>query len=759
MSGKMVGRPIPRIDGAEKATGRARFAGDLRLPRMLTGKVVRSSFPHARILDIDTSRAERLAGVKAVVTWKDAPDVRFGFVIQDQRIIARDKVRHLGEAVAAVAAVDEATAAEAAGLIRVEYEQLPAVFDPIEAMRSDAPQLHDAFESYPSHRKFRRYGNVCNHSTVKRGNVLRAFDRADVVVEETYRTQVAVHGYIETHSVLVDVDASGRLTLWMSSQAPFGAREQLAEVLEMPMSKIRVVVGHIGGGFGGKNDLLDEPLAALLALKSHLPVRMVMSRRDEFFASNPRHATEIWLQLGAARDGSIVATRGRFICDAGAYASFSPHVASSGPIHLCGPYKVDNLLVEGLAVMTNKVVCGACRAPAVPQATFALESTLDTLARKLGIDPIELRLKNAVEDGDLSPTGQVYRDLTFKGNLENARRFYQAARAERRPNRGVGVASGYWGSAGFGSSAGIRLNEDGTLTLFIGAVETGAGSSTAFAQVVADELGVDISSINVVCGDTDSTPYDAGAFGSRTTYAMGMAVKGAADETRRQILEVAAAHLEANLADLQLESMKVFVKGSPDRYVALSTVASRSHSSIRGPIQAVYSCLVPHPSHDPACVESVSMPSKPHFAFATDIAEVEVDPETGQTTILRVTAIHDLGQVINRLSVEGQIQGGVAQGVGLATGEKVRFDENGAVLNSTFADYYLPTALDEPPIQPVILEQWAKSHPLGVRGIGEPTIVPVAAAVANAVFDAVGVRETELPITPEKIASKMASRE
>lgn len=758
----LVGKRAPRIDGVGKATGQARYGADMALPHMLHGKILRSPHPHARVLNINASKAERLPGVKAVITARDFPDVRLGFSIKDQPVLARDRVRYIGEPVAAVAATGVEAAEEALGLIQVEYEELPPIFDPLAAMEPQATLIHPDLEGYVATFEAIRQGNVCSHTKIRRGDVQRGFQEADLVFEGTFQTQKVHQGYIEPHAVVAALDASGRVTVWSTSQAPFLVRLDLSEALQIPLSHIRVIASTLGGAFGGKLTLL-EPVCVALAARAGRPVKVEMSRLEEFLATNPRHPCQIELRTAVKRDGTLVALQARSVYDTGAYAGMGP-LATGRCAFVQGPYNIPNVQIDGYCVYTNKSSCGSCRAPGAPPSAFAIETQMDEIARELGMDAAELRLRNALQDGDLSPTGQVLHNVGLRQTIQEVvdrvgwdKPFSQGQTAPQK-RRGRGMACCQWASGAFASSASLKLNEDGSVVLSTGAVDVGSGNGTVLAQIAGEGLGIPLEDIVVVSADTDTTPYDAFTGSSRVTHNMGDAVKMAAANLRQQVLALAAEQLEAKLEDLEIANRQVWVRGSPERSIPIAALSMVSHFVQGGPLLATGSSLHEHPHFDPkVTVEGHPHPAMPTPTYGTQYAEVEVDAETGDLRVLRYVAAHDVGCAINPQGVEGQIEGGVVQGMGYALSEEI-LSEKGRVLNPILGDYRLPTSLDCPNVEPLILEVKADQGPYGAKGVGEPPTIAVAPAIANAVYDAIGVRIRELPISPERIRTALREK-
>lgn len=745
---------VRRLKASEKTTGHAVFSGDIKLEGLLTGKILRSQVPHARIKEIRTERARSLPGVVAVITGQDFRDTRFGFTIQDEVILARDKIRYIGEPVAAVAAVDSRTAEQALDLIELDIDELPAVFDFAQSIGPNAPLIHENFKEYTSIIPLKREGNVCLHTILKKGDVEKAFADSDEIFEDTYFVPVVHQAPLESRAVVADVDHNGKLTVWCGTQAPFNIRSGISTTLGIPMSDIRVIGTSVGGAFGGKVEISIEPIAAMLALKTMRPVKVEMTRKDDFLAATPRHSMEISIKTGVKEDGTILARQAQIKVDTGAYAYFGPNTTSQASVLIAGPYNVPNLFIEGICAYTNKISCGPCRGPGAPQAHFAGESQLDKIARRLGIDPIDLRIKNALKANDVTATGQVLKESGYQESLVQLRNSMKEHLAGLRVAGGekavgIGIAGCFWGMGGYGSSATIKLNEDGTVILLMGALEVGAGSDTAMALIVAEALGIPLERIKVISGDTDTCPYDFGATSSRTTQAMGVAVQQAVDGVKKQLLEFAENRLEAPREILAFGDDKIYVSEKPDLAIPIA-MAARLLTMTRGPVVATGSNTTPNPPFNPKFVESGTAPSRPFFVFGAQATAVQVDKATGKVDVLKVVAVHNVGKAVFRQGIEGQIHGGVAMGLGYALSEEVIFS-GGRPLNDSFLDYRIPTAMDVPEIIPVIVEKENARTPEDIRGVGEPPTIPTAAAVANAVYDAVGVRVNSLPLTPERV--------
>jgi CO/xanthine dehydrogenase Mo-binding subunit len=744
--GLVVGTRTPRIDALENVLGSGKFAADIQLPGLLHGKLRLSDQAHARVRSIDTSEAKRLPGVKAVLSAWNTPDYRFGSEFPDQTLFAREKVLHRGSILAAVAAVDEETAEEAVRRIRVVYEPLPAVMHVLEAIRPDAPILHEQLATYPGVNPAHIHGNICAQSMVAWGDVAEGFRQADHVFEHTFTTSTVHQGYLEPMASVAQFDAGGKLTLWTSTQGTYVVRSRLASLLGIPLHKVRVIVPHVGGGFGGKLQTVLEPYCALLAQRTGHAVKIVLSREEEFFLGKPRSAGVIRLKTGVTRDGVLMARQAQMYFDTG----FACHPRSTeiAPTVIRGPYDIPHVRFEAYCVYTNKMGCGSFRGPGGIQAHFAGESQIDMICRDLGLDPVEFRRRNGVRDGSTSGAGVRLRHVGMRQALDRAA---EAAGWRTPPTRqlgkrvGRGLACGEWRlGGGRGSGAWVKLNEDGTVHLIAGMSEIGSGSSTAMVQIAAEVLGVGAAAVALVSGDTETTPFDTLTAASRVTVSVGNAVKRAATDARDQLFQLAAERLEANVADLECRDARIFVKGSPARGFTLGELARYAQTLGPGPVLGRGSFA--------------SRPPQSLHTFGTQIVEVEVDEETGQVVFTRIVAAHDVGCAINPQGVEGQIQGGVTQAIGHTLMEEVKYSPDGDPQNAGFLDYKIPSILDLPLVEPVIVEKADEEGPFGARGVGEPPILAMAPAIANAIEDAVGVRITSLPITAEKVLQALQEK-
>jgi CO/xanthine dehydrogenase Mo-binding subunit len=733
-------RPI-RHDGLDKVTGRAAYGADMSMPGMLYGAILRSPHAHARIISIDTSAADALPGVKAVVTGqtfapatgKVAIGGEGGYDLRDMsdNLMARAKVLYHGHALAAVAATSLDIAREALRLIAVTYDVLEPVLSLERALAPDAPILHDDLKTLgkPSP-DTRTPTNVAGRTELVRGDVRQGFAEADVIVEHEFRTPMVHQGYIEPHACVARHGADGRVALWTTTQGPFLVRDACAGILHMDRAAIRVTPSEIGGGFGGKLPVYLEPIAILLSKQSGRPVKLVMDREEVFRATGPTSGSHIVIRLGSRKDGTLVAAHVSMRYEAGAYRG-SP--SGAGAMCALAAYRIPNFFIESLDVVVNKPKVAAYRAPGSPMATFATESLIDELARTLGMDPLALRLKNAVVQGDHAPYGPQYGPIGLKDVLEAVGRHPHWS-APLGPNQGRGIACGFWFNAGMNSSATVSLDTDGSATVVTGNPDIG-GTRAAQALMVSEELSVPVERVRPVVGDTDTTGFTDITAGSRTCYATGMAVVEAARDVREQLKARAAKTW--NLPDDRVGWADGHVHSlveDDDRRLPVSALAA-TLSKTGGPIVGRASLNAP-----------MAGPS-----FAAAICDLEVDPETGCSKVVRYTAIQDAGQAVHPSFVEGQMQGGAAQGIGWALNEEYVFDEKGVMQNAGFLDYRMPVASDLPMIDTVIVQVPNPSHPYGVRGVGEVPIVPPLAAVANAMRAATGIRFTELPLSPPRV--------
>ncbi|MDO8532563.1 MAG: xanthine dehydrogenase family protein molybdopterin-binding subunit [Dehalococcoidia bacterium] len=743
---KVVGtRPI-RHDSLDKVTGRARFGADIDMAGMLHGKVLRSPHAHARIRSIDVRKALALPGVKAVVTARDLPIIKdavvdFGETQGNARMLAENVLAHakalyVGHAVAAVAATSPHIAEEALKLIEVDYEVLPPVMNVRDAMKDGAPLLHDDMTLRNVAERFARgtdtgiKSNIASHIQFKRGDLEKGFQEAAVVVEREFNTRTVHQGYIEPHVSTAYWAPDGHITVWTSTQGAFGIRDQTAAMLDVPPSTVKVVPMEIGGGFGGKINTYLDPVAALLSRKSGQPVKMVMTRKEVFEATGPTSASYMRAKIGAAKDGRITAAQLYLAFEAGAFPG-SPVGAGAGTG--LAPYKIDNLLVDGYDVVVNKPKVAAYRAPGSPQAAFAVETVVDELAEKLGMDPLEFRLKNATKEGDRLPSGVQMPPVGYIEMLQAMKQHPHYSAPLSGPNRGRGVAVGYWHNAGFSSSATLSVNADGKVSLVTGSVDIG-GTRTAVAMQAAEVLGIRAEDVMPTVGDTDSVGWTGVTGGSRTAFSTGLAAIAAAEDVKRQMIARAALLWETQPQDVAVRDGVFVSTKNPQSRLTFKELAGKLMRT-GGPVSASAS----------------SNPRKVSPAVAGLIVDVEVDTDTGKTTLLRCTAFQEVGKAAHPTYVEGQTQGGTAQALGWALNEEYVWSKDGVMLNSTWLDYRMPTSLDLPMIEAVLVEVGNPAHPFGIRGVGEVSIVPPLAAVANAVHKAIGVRMRDLPMSPEAV--------
>ncbi|HEY3696686.1 xanthine dehydrogenase family protein molybdopterin-binding subunit [Phenylobacterium sp.] len=737
-------RPI-RPDGAEKVTGRARYGADFVMPGELHGRIKRSPHAHARIVSIDTRKARALPGVKAVVTGADFPDIANevhdgGEALSNLRdlahnVIARDKALYDGHAVAAVAAVSAAIADEALDLIEVKYEVLPHVIDVEAAMAPDAPVLHADMFTEGLGSKPDKASNVFKRYQFARGDLDAGFAQADVVVEGKYHTQAVHQGYIEPHACVCAIAPDGQATVWASSQGAFMVRTNCAKILNMDISDIRVTPAEIGGGFGGKTTVYLEPIALALSKQCGAPVKMVMSREEVFRATGPTSASAMSVRLGAKADGTIVAADVEMKFQAGAYPG-SPVGAAC--MTVLGCYDVPNLRIVGWDVVTNSPKVAAYRAPGAPIAAFALESAVDDLALKLGMDPIALREKNGVRDGTVAAYGATFQNIGYLETLEALKETAHYT-APLGPNQGRGLAVGFWFNFGGESSASVHLGDDGTATVATGNPDIG-GSRASMAMMTAEVLGVPMEKVRSIVADTASIGHGMVTGGSRTTFATGMAAIQAAEKVVAELKRRAALLWDAPADEVEWRKGEAVWRNG-EKTMSLKALAGASGRT-GGPIGAEVSLN--------------AQGAGP--GFAAHLCDVEVDPETGAVTILRYTAAQDVGRAIHPSYVEGQIQGGAVQGVGWALNEEYIFDAAGRMENAGFLDYRVPVASDLPMIDAIMVEVPNPRHPYGVKGVGEVPIVPPLAAVANAVRAAIGVRMNALPLSPPRVRAAIEAK-
>ena len=751
---RWIGRPTPTLESPDKVRGRANFVTDLRLPRMLFGCVLRSPLPHARIAGLDTAAAVRVRGVRAVLTGRDIPPVHWGSQVKDQTALAMDRVRFIGEEVAVVAADDEDAAQEAIERIRVDYEPLPAVYTIDEALAQGAPQLH---EGGP--------GNVAARRALRRGDPDEGLRRSAAVYENVFETSMQYQGYLEPIGTVADVDASGRVTLYAAVQNLFPCRERVAKALEVPVSGVRVIQPHVGGAFGGK--MADEPnaiLAALLARAAGRPVKLVNLRTEEFRAARPRVPIRIRIRVGAAADGTVLAKQTHILGDAGAYCGRSMSVLNNTCVRMDNCYRIPAVSADARSVYTNHLPTGSFRGMGNPQMVFALEACFDHLAGELGIDLVEFRLRNAVREGDTSVHGWKINSCGLSECIRKAAGiagWAEHRKAKPRPGapagpakaRGMGTAcaihvsgnrsAGNWD----GANAEVRVHEDGRATLVIGEGDIGQGANTVLALIAAEAMGLPLEHIRLSPADTDLTPVGLGARASRLTFIAGNAVRRAAEKAKTELLAMASDRLEVAPEDLDIRDGRVSAAGSGDRGITVEDLMGDPDCR-PGERPIVVRATFDSPSSEPDETRYGNVSGA--YTFTAQAAVVEVDRETGQVDVLRLIAADDIGKALNPLTAEGQVEGAVIQGMGWALFERMIHD-GGEIVNGNLADYPLPRAEGSPRVETILVETNDPIGPFGGKGGSETPIDPTAAAIANAVYNAIGIRITSLPITAEKV--------
>lgn len=769
---------LPRVDAPTKVTGAALFAEDLSMPNMLYGALLQSPLAHARIVNIDTSKAKKVVGVKAVVTAEDAGLVKYGVspARYDETLFCHDKVRYLGDEIAAVAAIDLETALEAVSLIKVDYEELPAVFDPFEAMKEGAPVIHEEFPN-----------NIGSEVHQEFGNVEEAFKGCDYIRTDKFVNKRQDAAFIEPHACLAQYDLNGNLTLYTSTQVPHYVQRTVAMVLRLPVGKVRVVKPYVGGGFGPKAEATPlEMSASLLSMKTGRPVKMSYTRAQVFMHSRGRHQFFHELTTGVKKDGTLVALYNKCVLDGGAYTSFGIATIYYAGSLLAAPYRLPHMKYDGYRVYTNKPACGAQRGHGGVAARAAWEQQLDAIAEELGMDPFEFRLKNIMERGDVTCNELNMSSLGMQECLEAVRDTsgWRKKKGKLPEGKGIGMACGFFVSgAGFPiyrsdtyhSTATIKLAEDGgTVHLYTASAEIGQGSDTILTMMAAEALGVRYSDVKIHSGDTDYG-VDLGAYSSRQTLMSGHAVKEAAENVKRHVLEVLSEKLNVPVEDIDIKDGFIVFKSGPVDFTELRVHYVKEHRgwtdppledqlTFREAARIAYlakGTIVGTGKYKPGWLggtyKGAAVGTSPAYGCSAQVVEVSVDMETGKVTVERMTDAHDCGFAINRTNVEGQMQGSLSMGLGEALFEEVKFDEKGRVANPTFAEYRIPTALDMPNVDPIIVESDEPNGPFGAKEVGEGAIMPTIPAILNAIYDAVGVRIRELPVTAERLF--MALRE
>lgn len=753
MSSKIIGQPLPRVEGPVKVMGRCLYAADVHRPGMLWGKVLRSPLPHARILNIDASKATRLPGVRAAITGRDVNSRLVGATLKDMPILAQDRVRFVGEEIAAVAAIDQEAAEEAVGLIDVDYEELPAVFDPLEAMKPGAPLLHPDYAGYKGpHTKAPHLPNVQTLVQGTKGEIEKGFAESDQIFENSFRTQMVHQAYIEPYACTVEVDQEGRVAVWVANQAVFKLRKMLAEYLALREETITIHPSNMGGSFGAKDFLSLVPAAYYLSRITGRPVKFVKSYTEELMASSPRHPAVIFLRTGVRKDGRLRAWEARTYYDGGAYGAYKPNPegSMSGAYMVAGSYDIPHTRVEGYSVYTNHVPCGYFRAPGEPQTLFAAESHMDMMAEALGLDPFEFRLRNALKEGDTRATGEPLRDPHCVDVLLRAEKLSNWKRKPRSTKRngklfGRGIALGDRHVGHGESSFELLLERDGSLRLLSGVGDQGVGAYTMHRQVISEIAGVPPDSIHVDVRDTSSAPYDQGIKGARGTHVEGQAVQRAALSLIDSLRSLAASFWRTEVENVTWANGraiyprgKAIYKDHGTKRLDLKALAKLSEGPIKG--------FGRYAGHKPDV-----------YSFQAMVADVAVDGESGQLEVRHLAFVFDVGTIINPLIHQGQIDGGVVQGLGYALTEEMPLDD-GRVLTLSLGDYKIPTIQDTPRLTTSLVAAKVGPGPFGAKAVAEAGISVVAPAIANAVYNATGVRIMELPITPEKILRGLAGR-
>lgn len=735
-----VGRPAPRVEGVEKVSGAALYSADRLIPGTVWGKALRSPHAHARIVRVDTSRAAAQPGVLAVITAADIPDVLTGRRLRDMPMLARDRVRFIGEKVAVVAAEDRNVAEEAAQLIEVEYEPLPAVFDPLASMKEHAPQLHPGLNEYKGLPRTLSANNVYSHDQWLLGDIERGFRESDRIFEDTFTTQHVHQSYLEPHASVVSIEReTGIIHAWISNKVPYNTKQSLSDAIGVPAEKIVIHVSTIGGDFGGKGSLMDLPLCYFLARRTARPVRMVMTYTEELMAGNPRHAAVIVVKTGVKRDGTVVARQIQAVWNGGAYGAMKPipSVNLPGAVKAAGAYRIPNVKIDSYAVYTNSVPCGHFRSPGLVQLVFAGESQMDMIARELEIDPLDIRMRNALQDGDPTP-GERQRgmiDVKCREVLESAAEVTRWRNFKKRPRIGRGLALSYR-NVGIGdANARLSVGPDGVVSLSITYADTGTGAHTILCQMIAETMDVPLKQVKVEVGTTDWFRSESGTGASRVTFVLGQAVLKAVDKLKALIRDQGAEMLGVRPTEVVIKKGRLRVERSRGRSLSLAQVAAGAAARGR-----------------PLAVESYHQATEtpPEGVFTACIAEVQVDTETGQVSVRRLDTVHDVATILNPVGHQGQIDGGIVQGLGYALVEEMVVDE-GRVTTVNLGDYKIPSVKDISALRTTLVRGDAGAAPFQSKEVGESAISQVAPAIANAVYNAVGVRIMDLPITAEKV--------
>lgn len=752
----VVGRRLPMLDAAAKVNGSAQFTDDLMLPGMLHGKILRSRLPHAKILNVDVSKAARLRGVKGVVTGAEIPDRQYGIVpkARDEYALAKGKVRYIGDEIAAVCAIDQEIAEEAVELIEVDYEELPSVFDPLDAIKEGAPIIHEGVANNTSFAIRKEFGDVEG-----------AFAASHLVSEDSFYSQPVNHAPLEPHSAVAQHDPiRGQVVLWSSTQIPFFLRRNLAATLQIPESRVRVIKPKVGGGFGQKIDMFAKDFcAAWFAMKLGKPVKFTYERDEVFIGTRQRHPMYLKVKTGMTKDGKILGQQFLAYADGGAYNSTAPTMMALSCFFLMVPYHVPNLLYEGYHVYTNKPVGGAMRGHGIPQARFAVERQLDMMAERLNLDPAEIRWKNSIKAGEPHPGGFVINTCGFAESVRAAAKAigWKEKRGKLPFGRGVGLGgasfpSGVTNMSHISSGAVVQVGQDASVNVLTGAADIGQGAETVIAQIVAEVLGVSLDDVRVTAADTGATPLDPGTFGSGVTVRAGNAARIAAESVKKRLFECVADELEANPEDLVAKDGVIFVTGSPEINIPFAkALKAYQYKDLPMPLVGRASWMAD--TSEPTTLFNQPGNFSPSYSFMTQAAEVEVDTKTGKVKVIKMATAHDCGRPINPMLVEGQLEGSIAGGMGQALYENV-ITEKGQVMNPSFLDYGFPTTLEVPEMESIDIETDDPVGPFGAKEAGEGTQLSPAPAIVNAIYDAIGVHFNELPVTPERILKALEKR-
>jgi CO/xanthine dehydrogenase Mo-binding subunit len=760
---KIIGKPILRVDVPLKVTGKAYYVDDLKLPGMLYGKVLRSNLPHALIKKIDVSEAHEIPEVKAVVTGSQFPYYH-GLLIRDEPFLAQGRVRYIGEAVAAVAATTEEAAQRAVELIRVAYEPLPPIFDPFQAIQSGASVIHEELASYPHSEVCQPIpnSNICSHFKLRKGNVEKAFREADCLFENTYTTSFNQHCALEPHAAIAVFDQSGKITVWTGNDGPHRCLREIALSMSIPFSNVRIISAFQGGGFGSKGGLRAEAIAIALAFKvKNRPVKVTYTREEVFTSTLLRHPVSIRSRVGVMKDGKIVAKKAELFWNTGAYGEKGPWVCRNASMSASGPYNIPNVWIDGYCIYTNNPIAGPMRGFGVPQVAFAYESQMDEIAHELKMDPLELRLKNALDKNDETAWGEKIVSIGLKECLRKAAKGIQWDESTKDGNRGKGIAcmQKFTTTLQGVTSAIVKYNHDGSLDILTSSMEIGQGVMTVLSQFASEELNVPVEKIRVSSADTDYTPFDASTTGSRSTYHMGNAVLLACQDIKKQAILMASEFFKIPKKELKFDEGKVVSKKGDE--ISVTELINRYYDGARGGGGDLVGRATFYTKSGTGLDLETGRGKRPaaFWMYGAQAVEAEVDRETGKVKILRFCTAHDVGKVINPLNCEQQMEGALAMGIGFALFEKLDIEE-GQIMNPSLESYKVPTACDLPQnVSIFFVEEPHPEGPFGAKGLAEPATAPTAAAIANAIFDATGVRIREVPLTPEKIQMALEKKD